>query len=1188
MSSACRRCAASAVAVALFVCATASLDAAQAPKRDRKAKAPAVALEPGWHVLGPLEAPKGKDAFDHPFGPEIILDLEGGVGKARWQARPKWADGVVHNLPGGDTAVTYLARTITAALPTKLHVYLGSDDGIAVWLNGDRVHARDVFRSASPNQDAVDLALRAGENRLLIKIVNRRGSMGFYFSTSPTPAAEAAGRVGRQAQPAAEPAEPPTGLDALAALRRAVVDLAETFGERYPHGPAYLEAMDALAASALDEPAEIERFQSLRSEALLANPLLDFDRLLLVRREGGPRMGLPQNWQGNCALPRDGYRDEIAVLSPVRPGGEVTTLFRPDPDAFVGDVDLAWDADRLLFSSIGEHNRWHVFEVGIDGSGLRQVTPGDLPDVDFYDACYLPDGGIVFGSTENYQGVPCVGGRNQVANLCRMDADGSNLRRLCFDQDHNWCPTVLHDGRVMYTRWEYSDTPHYFTRILFRMNPDGTGQMALYGSNSYWPNSLFYARPVPGHPTKLVSVISGHHGVARAGELVVFDPARGQHEAAGALQRIPGHGRPVPPILRDRLVNRSWPRFLHPWPLSEKYVLVACQPDRRAPWGLYLVDVFDNMLCLLQDPKCAYLEPVPLRPRPRPAVIPDRVRPDADTATVYLTDVYEGDGLAGVPRGTVKRLRVFAFDYGYRNLANHTYIGIDGPWDVHRILGTVPVEKDGSAAFRVPANTPLAVQPLDSGGRAVQVMRSWFTAMPGENLSCVGCHERLSDASPVRMTLAMRRRPDDIEPWYGPARGFSFKRDVQPVLDTHCVRCHDGSPKGDKKRRPDLRADEGGGFDRAYRALHPYVRRPGPESDYHILPPMEYHASTSELVQMLEAGHHDVQLDAEAWDRLVTWIDLNVPCHGTWSEFRPIPNNGRHRRRQLRARFAGLDVDYEIVPDLPGYAPPERRATRPERRPSAEATALAAPGPEKRTRAPSAPPEERTVELAPDLPLVLVRVPAAGDGGPFWIGKHEVSNAQFAAFDPAHDSRYFNRMGKDQSNRGEPMNRPEQPVVRVSWDRAAAFCRRLSERIGERAALPTEAQWEIACRAGSTARFAWGDDPAAFATLANLADARFAAFQGKHRPTWRPGVKSVQDGHLVTAPVASFEPNAWGLHHMHGNAAEWTRTEGEAGTKVVRGGSFADRPHRATCTFRLAYPAWQRVYNVGFRIVIEE
>jgi hypothetical protein len=247
-------------------------------------------------------------------------------------------------------------------------------------------------------------------------------------------------------------------------------------------------------------------------------------------------------------------------------------------------------------------------------------------------------------------------------------------------------------------------------------------------------------------------------------------------------------------------------------------------------------------------------------------------------------------------------------------MGGHINIGIDGPWDVKRILGTVPVHADGSAMFRIPANTPVAVQPLDKEGKALQVMRSWMTAMPGENLSCVGCHESVSGSPPPRRTKAAGLPPVDIEPWYGPARGFSFEREVQPVLTRHCVSCHSGQPRADGAMVPDLRSrkdrpDYSGAFTPSYEVLHRYVRRPGPESDYHLQVPAEFHADTSELVQVLRKGHHGVRLDAEDWDRLVTWIDLNVPCHGSWCEHRPVPNNGDQRRRALRALYAGVGED---------------------------------------------------------------------------------------------------------------------------------------------------------------------------------------------------------------------------------------------------------------------------------------
>ena len=170
----------------------------------------------------------------------------------------------------------------------------------------------------------------------------------------------------------------------------------------------------------------------------------------------------------------------------------------------MGDVDLNYDADKLLFSSIGTHNRWQVFEIKMDGTGSAAGDAGDEPDIDSYNGMYLPDNRIIFDSTSTFEGVPCVGGSDYVANLHLMNADGTNIRRLCFDQDNDWYPVVMPSGRVMYLRWEYTDSAHYFARVLMSMNPDGTSQASVYHNNSYWPNGLLYARPLPGSPTKFV------------------------------------------------------------------------------------------------------------------------------------------------------------------------------------------------------------------------------------------------------------------------------------------------------------------------------------------------------------------------------------------------------------------------------------------------------------------------------------------------------------------------------------------------------------------------------------------------------------------------------------------------------------------------------------------------------------
>ena len=1050
-------------------------------------------------------------------------------------------------------------------------------------------------------------------------------------------------------------------------IRLAITDLMKTFGARYPRGPEFLKRLDTLeerveAARSTEAVREVkDHLRSLQREALLANPLLDFAGLLLVKRAANsPKLGLPQNWQSNSSLPKTGFRDSVEILSPVDAEGQLTTLYKPEGGRFVGDLDLDSDAERFLFSMPGDNDRWQVFEIGVDGAGLRQLT-GEQPDVDSYDACYLPDGKIIFTSSAYFNAVACTG--DHAAVLYVMDADGRNIRQLTFDQEHDWSPAVLNNGRVLYTRWEYTDTVHCHSRLLFHMNPDGTQQMEYLGGNSYWPNAFFYARPIPNHPTKVIAVISGHHGVPRMGELVVFDPARGRHEASGAVQRIPGYGKKVEVVLKDRLVDASWPKFLHPYPLSEEHFLVASKPRPDSLWGIYLVDTFDNMLLIKDEPGYALLEPIPLKSQPTPPVVPDNVDLARNDAVVYIGDIYAGRGLKGIPRGTVKSLRVFTYHFAYQGMVgNPNTIGVDGPWDIKRVLGTVPVYEDGSAKFRVPANTPISVQPLDSEGKALQLMRSWMTAMPGETVQCSGCHEHQNSAPPGQTSLAVNRPPDEIKPWYGKPRGFSYRREVQPVIDRYCVGCHDGTRKGTgpiyRAHKLDLsplscvnlRGDENvtdyaselswqrnadaGRFSVGYTELHRFVRRPGCESDYHVLEPMEFHADTTELVQVLTKGHYGVQMDAEAWDRLITWIDLNCPFHGTRHEELVDPGRQRQRRRELLKQYANVDDDPEVVPGhgtglYNSGKPLEPIAPKPRAIPVAQG--VDCPGwpfnaaeAARRQRAAGAV-TRRSVDLGDGQKIDMVLIPAgeflmgSPTGEPdelpigrvrldrsFWISACEITNRQYNLFDPEHDSRVESKNATQYGIQGYPVNRPEQPVVRVSWHDAMAFCRWLSHKSGQLSSLPTEVQWEWACRAGSATPLFFGDLDTDFSAFANVADAKLTEFASdvwdNSKPLtnatrydeWFPKDARFNDGALLSVEPGRYQPNPWGLFDMHGNVAEWTRTTYQPhprdpgdGRKVVRGGSWRDRPQRCTASFRLAYQSYQCVFNVGFRIVCD-
>jgi formylglycine-generating enzyme required for sulfatase activity len=1052
-----------------------------------------------------------------------------------------------------------------------------------------------------------------------------------------------------------------------------LASLSDAYGDRYARGPEYVAMLLALSnrlehATAEQAAPVVRSLDALRDQSMRDHPLVRDLQLLVVRRrpkdmkaeakrvlnadrrislgrEEGREIGFPSNHECNSSLERDGYDNEICVLSFRNGAPALQTLYRPPDGGYVGEMDLDWEARRLLFAK-SDAETWRVCEIGVDGSGLRTVSTLP-PDVHCFDPCYLPDGGIVFGATATFQSVPCWHGLKRVSSLYRMESDGSGIRQLCFDQDHDLHPTVLANGQVMYSRWDYTGISHIYLRMLMSMNPDGTGQRAVYGSNSWFPNALYFSRELPGNPGRFISVLSGYHGPCRMGQLVVVDTARGYQEAAGVTQRLSGENQPVRAGVYDNLVGGDWPKFLTPYPLDGAHVLVSAKQAPGEPWVLCLADTFDNLAVLYRDPECALLEPVPLVARPRPPCLPSRVDTNRTDALVYLQDVYTGPGLAGVPRGTVKRLRIVAYHFGYLNMAGPDKVGRGGPWEVMRIVGTVPVEADGSAFFRVPANTPLAFQALDAEGKAVQLMRSWYTAMPGEHVSCSGCHEPPPQAAPSLPALAVRRTPQEATPWRGPARGFDFAREVQPVLDRHCVGCHNGTEKGLPDLRPEgcvpdykglpgsaidtdrmhpvMRAATGGllRYTPAYEALVPRVRRVGIEDGVSLLVPGEYHADTSPLIQMLRRGHHGVRLEAEAWDRLVTWIDLNAPCHGTWGEVFPIPEGMHARRMALRKIVGGPADDPEAIPRSQPYdATPVAPGTV-ARIAAPKAEGWPFTGEEALRRQAAHAPLCETLDVGGGVTLDLVAVPGGrfvmgasrgspdeGPPGPvevapFRMGRCEITNEQYARFDASHDSRTYAKRHLRDDDAGLPLNGAKQPAVRVSWEQAMAFCRWLSERSGRRFSLPTEAQWEWVARAGSDARqpVEW-TTPGAVGRYANVADAHFTgAIRSVTRVTG--GVEHllqegelplpylVDDGAVVTAPVGSYLPNAWGLHDLAGNAAEWTRSEAvphpvAAGRRVACGGSFFDPPSRCGPAARLDYPAWQRVFNVGFRVVCEQ
>jgi hydrazine synthase alpha subunit-like protein len=578
-----------------------------------------------------------------------------------------------------------------------------------------------------------------------------------------------------------------------------------------------------------------------------------------------------------------------------------------EPKGLIRDPDVSYDGRRILFAwrkSMTEDD-YHLYEMTVEDGSVRQLTSGR--GVADYEGAYLPGGQIVFNSSRCQQIVDCWWA--DVSNLYTCDADGHFLRRLGFDQVHSNYPQVMPDGRVIYTRWDYNDRGQLFPQPLFQMNPDGTGQTEFYGNNSWFPTTILHARGIPG-TQRIVCVLSGHHTYQK-GKLAIIDPAKGRQENAGVQLIAPVR---VTEAVKVDMYGYQGEQFQYPYPLSPTEFLVTYStegsPQGRAaakkPFGIYFIDIDGRRELLAATPGISSSQAVPLSPRPEPGRRPSRVDYRDTTGVYFVQDVYSGPGLSGIPRGTVKKLRVVALEFRAAGIGQgrnkgpagaalvSTPISINGAWDVKRVLGTATVHADGSAAFVVPARSPVYFQALDENNHAVQSMRSWSTLQPGEAFSCAGCHEQKNSAPSTagRMTMAMRAGPQSLEPFSASAQGFSFPELLQPILDKHCVDCHNRRKVSEDESTISL---EGTGpldkaalkyWSDAYKTLADpkYASWISPQSAPPMLGPYAVGAAKSRLIEMLIEGHENVELSVEEINAIACWIDLGVPFSGDYTE----------------------------------------------------------------------------------------------------------------------------------------------------------------------------------------------------------------------------------------------------------------------------------------------------------------
>ena len=480
------------------------------------------------------------------------------------------------------------------------------------------------------------------------------------------------------------------------------------------------------------------------------------------------------------------------------------------PKGVIRDPDVSYDGKRILYSKRNSRDQddYHIYEYDLTTKTIRQITFGlGFADVE---PAYLPDGNIIFNSTRCMQTVDCF--YPDVTNLYISDNNGKYIRRIGYDQVHTNYPKVMDNGKVIYTRWDYNDRCQIYPQPLFEMNIDGTRQTEYYGNNSWWPTTVGHARGIEDSD-KVIAIATGHH-CRQVGALILLDVKQGRQEAEGATL--------VAPVVADKRDRRYRKvdayvgfdgHYQYPYAINEREYVVSygTRPPRAGSmngYGLYYVRDDGARELLVTDREISCNQPVFVRPRPRPALPPTPVDYRKTTGTYYVQDVYFGPGLEGVPRGTVKKLRVVALDYrpaavqrnGNRGPAGGALVSTpvacnNGTWDVKRVLGDATVHEDGSAFFNVPARTPVYFQCIDGEGQAVQTMRTWSTLQPGENFSCIGCHESKDTVPPAPaggVTLAMKAGVQKLAPFYGPPRGFSFLKEIQPILNRHCVECHDG------------------------------------------------------------------------------------------------------------------------------------------------------------------------------------------------------------------------------------------------------------------------------------------------------------------------------------------------------------------------------------------------------------
>jgi len=646
----------------------------------------------------------------------------------------------------------------------------------------------------------------------------------------------------------------------------------------------------------------------VKRQIMFKNPVVDFSRLLFIDQP------YPQGPEApHQAVHRLGHRavpgGRLLVLDGLHPGGKVRQLAPEKPGSF-WRPDLSFDAKRVLFCyKACDEKSFHLYEINLDGTGLRQLTSGDYDDLD---PIYLPDGHLMFTTTRGNTYVRC-GPFIYSTLLARCDADGGNIYLISQNNEPDWTPALLNDGRAIYSRWEYTDKPQLRIQSLWTTNQDGTNTAVFWGNQSVWPDHLSEPRPIPGSRRVMFSGC-GHHDWFTA-SVGIVDPDRGFNYPHG-LTRVTGDlpwgevGSTTADQVeaKDYHASGRYTSYKTPYPLSDQDFLVSARGN-DGKFRLYLMDVHGNCE-LIYGGSHNIWHAIPVRPRPVPPCQPDRVawpgtgshRGPLEPGVFFSANICQG--VPDIPRGIVRYLRVIQMDYKTYSTWRKIFLNSGPPVSpiqedgVKRVLSIVPVEPDGSVHFQVPPGVALYFQLLDEHFRCVQTMRSFTGVLPGEVRGCVGCHEQHSTAPPNRAGLALHRPPTPPSPPPWGTESIGYERFAQPVLDRYCGKCHQGDGEGRKKL--DLTLRPGHSFFK-----EPYLTLIGSASRIHTsrpdqagygiaaaipvetagsygtLRPMQYLSYRSKLVDNAMSGkHHGVQVDPVSLHRLITWVDACCPYLG--------------------------------------------------------------------------------------------------------------------------------------------------------------------------------------------------------------------------------------------------------------------------------------------------------------------